>query len=119
MFPLEIVGDDVRFALAAPKVAPDLAHQLRLIAGALTPQGIAFNILVEQLVRVKLRTIAGEKNKPNPLFIFFDPVLHPAGAMHGVTVNNEIDPAITLAEQAPEKLQEHLGSEAFLEHHKV
>ena len=103
MFPVEIVGDDVRFALAAPKVAPDLAHQLRLVAGALPAQGIALDILVQQFIRVELRAVTGEKNQANPRFIFLDPVLHPEGAMHRMTVNNEIDPASTLAEQAPEK----------------
>jgi len=47
MSPLEIVGNDIRFALTTPEVAPDLAHQLRLVAGALTTQGIAFDSLIE------------------------------------------------------------------------
>jgi len=58
----EIVGDDVRFALAAAEVAPQPTHQLRLTAGALTTQGIAFDILIEQFVRIELRTIAGKEN---------------------------------------------------------
>jgi hypothetical protein len=62
MFPLEIVGDYVGFALAAPEVTPDPAHQLRLISRALTTHGIAFDILIEQFIRVDLRTIAGKKN---------------------------------------------------------
>ena len=44
VFPLKIVGDYVRCTLATPEVAPDLAHQLRLITRALTTQGIAFDI---------------------------------------------------------------------------
>jgi hypothetical protein len=59
---LEIIGDYVRFALATSEVAPDLAHELRLIPRALPPQSIAFDTLVEQFVRVDLRTIVGEKN---------------------------------------------------------
>ena len=62
MFLPEIVGDYVRFALAASEVAPDLAHQLRLFTRALPTQGIAFDILIEQFVRVDLRTIAGKEN---------------------------------------------------------
>ena len=104
MFSLEIVGDDVRFALAAPEVAPDLAQQLYLITRALPPQSIAFDILIEQFVRVDLRTIAGKEKYPNPLFVFLNPVFHPTGAMDRVTVDDEIDPAITLTEQTPEKL---------------
>ena len=119
MLSLEKVGNGVWFTLATAEVAPDLAHQFCLVTGALTTQGIAFDILIEQFIRVELRAIAGKEDQTNPRLIFLDPVLHTAGAMHGVTVNNEIDPAITLAEQAPEKLQEHLGSEALLEHHEV
>ena len=52
MFSLGIVGNDVRFELAASEVAPDLAHQLCLIARPLTAQGVAFDILVEQFIRV-------------------------------------------------------------------
>jgi len=37
------------------QVAPELAHKLRLIIGAFPTQGIIFDILVEQLVRVDLR----------------------------------------------------------------
>lgn len=57
MFPQKIVGDYVRYTLAAPEVAPDLAHQLRLIAGTLMTQGIVLDILIEQFLRVELRTI--------------------------------------------------------------
>ncbi len=39
----------IRFALATPEVASDLAHQLRLISRALPTQGIAFDILIEQI----------------------------------------------------------------------
>jgi len=98
MFSLEIVGDDVRFALAAPEVAPDLAHQLRLIARALPSKGIAFDVLIELFVRIDLRTIAGEKKYPNPLFVFFYPVFHLMGTVDRVAVDNEIYPAITLTE---------------------
>jgi hypothetical protein len=119
VFPREKVGNDVRFALAAAEVAPDLAHQLRLVARALTTQGIAFDILIEQFIRVELRAIAGQEDQPNPGFIFLDPVFNPAGAMHRVTVNNEIEPARTLAEQTPEKFQENLGRKGFFEDHKV
>lgn len=106
-------------ALAAQEVAFDLVHQLRLVPGDLTPQGIAFDVLSEQLVWVELRTIAGEKNEPNPPFIFLDPVLQPVGARYWVTVNNELDAAMTLAEQAPEKLQKNLGGEALLKDPEV
>ena len=119
MFPLKIVGDDVRFALAAPEVASDFAHQLCVITRPLTAQSIAFDILVEQFIRVQLRTITGQEDQPNPLLIVLDPVFHLVRAVDRVTVNNEIDSAITLAEQAPEKLQENLGSEALLEHHEI
>ena len=119
VFTQEIIGDDVRLALAAPEVAPDLAQQLRLIIGALTTQGIAFDILVEQLIRVKLRTIAGKENEPNPRLIFLHPVFHLERAVHRVTVDNEIYAAIILPEQAPKKFQENLGSKALFEHHKV
>jgi hypothetical protein len=62
MFALEIIGDYVWFALATPEVTPDLADQLRLITRALPTQGIAFDILIEQFIRIDLWTIAGEKN---------------------------------------------------------
>ncbi|MBW1953369.1 MAG: hypothetical protein JRI50_10605 [Deltaproteobacteria bacterium] len=53
------MGDDVRFTLATTAVPSQLAHQLRLIAGALTTRGIALDILIEQFVRDELRTITG------------------------------------------------------------
>ena len=62
MLSLEIVGNYVRFALATTEVAPDFAHYLRLIPRTLPAQSIAFDILIEQFIRVDLRTIAGEKN---------------------------------------------------------
>ena len=44
MFASEIVGNDVRFGLAAPVVANDLAHQLHLITVALFTQSITLDI---------------------------------------------------------------------------
>jgi hypothetical protein len=39
VFPLKILGNYIRFALATPEVAPDLAHQLHLIAGSRSSPG--------------------------------------------------------------------------------
>jgi len=62
MFSLEIVGNNIRFALTTAEVSPDLIHQLHLITRALTAQAVAFDILIEQLIRIDLEAIAGKIN---------------------------------------------------------
>jgi len=44
VYSLELGSEHARLTLATPEAAPDLAQQLPLITGALTPQGIAFDI---------------------------------------------------------------------------
>jgi hypothetical protein len=55
VFPLELVGNYIRFALATAEVASDFAHELHWITSALTFQGIAFDISIKQFPRVDLR----------------------------------------------------------------
>jgi len=119
MFPLEIIDDDDRLALTTSEVTFDLPYQLQLITGSLTIQGIALDILVKQLMWVKLRTIAMKEEHPNMFLITPYPVFHLDIAVHRVTVGNEVSLEFILSEQTSQKFQENLGSKAFFENHEV
>jgi hypothetical protein len=96
MFSHEIMGNNVRLSLAAPETASDLAHKPGLNTRAVGPQGIIFDILVEQFI-----------------------VFHLGITVDRVMVDNEIDLTSALTNQAPEKFQENLGSRALFENHEV
>ena len=51
--------------------------------------GVAFHILIEQLIRIKFRALAWQKPQTNLVTMLIDPVLYLFGTMDGMTINDE------------------------------
>jgi hypothetical protein len=86
---------------------------------SLFTHGIAFDIMVEQFVRIKFGAVTREKDEMDFLSIRLHPFLYSLGTMHGMTIDNKVDLTGILAHQAPEKFQENFCIETFLEHHEI
>ena len=63
MFFLKEIADDLRLSLAAVQVTAHAGHHLRAVARTGFPQGIGFDILVEQFVWIELRTITRQSDQ--------------------------------------------------------
>src|SRR3972149_1082063 len=55
---LEVAADLLRPTLRTPQKTPHIAHELPLVAGALSPDRIGLDILVEQLVGIQFRAVS-------------------------------------------------------------
>ena len=58
---MKVVLDFHRPMLGTPKVAPNVFHQLRLVAGTLSPNGIGFDVLIKQFVRIEIGTVSRQE----------------------------------------------------------
>ncbi len=61
MFLAKIFLDHMRLTLTVTQVTSYIFNQLLLIFGATSSHSIALYILVKQLVRIKFRAVAGQK----------------------------------------------------------
>ncbi|WAC06705.1 MAG: hypothetical protein OS130_10640 [Thermodesulfobacteriota bacterium] len=61
MFLAKIFLDHMRLTLTVTQVTSSIFNQLLLIFGATSSHSIALYILVKQLVRIKFRAVAGQK----------------------------------------------------------
>ena len=66
---LKEISDDLWLPLPAAQVAADTRHHLGAVARAALPQSIGLDVLVEELVRIELRAIAGRTNQAQPRVI--------------------------------------------------
>jgi len=75
MFFSEIVFYFYGLFLSAAKKAADGAHHLILAMGAFSAHGIRFDILIQHLVRIQFRTVAGKEKQVETPFLFLPPSL--------------------------------------------
>ena len=63
-----------------PEIRPDVGEQFRLVGRALTPDGVRLHVVVEELVGVQVRAVAGQVDEPDLCWVGVDPLRHPPGA---------------------------------------
>src|SRR5271154_235105 len=80
-------------------------------------EGVALDVLVEQLGRVQLWCVAGQELQLNLLSVHLDPLFHLLGAVHGMPVEDQDDLLpLALADETVQEVDEHAGDEFVLEH---
>lgn len=112
--PTEIASYFLRLMLSAPEESSDVAYQLPLIPRALPSHGVGFDILVEQLVRIEMRTVSWQEIKPkfpHPSC----PLHHILRKMYGMTVDDQKDLARVLPDEAFQEIQEQRRRKPSLE----
>ncbi len=60
---VEVAADFRRLPLSAPKIPAHIGHQLAFSVRALSSDRVGLDILVETLIRIEIRTVAGRKTK--------------------------------------------------------
>lgn len=98
MRPTEVALYFLRPMLSAPKKSSDVAYQLRLSPWALPPYGVGLDILIEQFVRVEMRTVSRKEINPDSPGMLY-PTYHRLRKMNGVTVDNQKDLAWVLPDE--------------------
>ena len=63
MFFLKISCNQTRLSLTAAQITSDIPHQFKLFSGTATPHCIALYILVQHLVGIEVRAIAGKEEE--------------------------------------------------------
>lgn len=76
-----------------------LAQYVR--AGALTPDRVGLDVLVEEFIGVEFRTVAVQEEQPHLVPMAPHPALHPRCHMYGMLVDDQKDRAPRMANQAP------------------
>ena len=119
MFFIEVIPYDVGLLLATSQIAAHVPHQFGLIAGATTANRVALDVLIEDLVRIQFRTVTGQKEKADAMFLGGKPCLEFTRAMNGMTVEDQKHPVRGLPSQTLEERLEHGDAESFLEDHEA
>jgi len=103
----EIVLDEVRVALSAPEVEAEIVHHLFEGLGALSSDGIGFDIVVEELIGVQLGAIGRQEKEANLSLVLLEPLSYWLAATHRVTVHNQKHLLGSSANQTTQKIKHH------------
>ena len=89
MFFLEQVLDKRRLLLAPMQMAADGGDHLGSVGWPALAQGVGLDVLVEQLIGVKLWAVAGQDDQAQSFRVGSHKALGKAGAMHRMPVHNQ------------------------------
>lgn len=78
-------------ALCAPQIAPHISRQLHFVVRTLPPHCVCLDVLIEQLVRVKLGTVSGQKKEVNLSLMPCQPAFHPHRDMDWMSIYDQED----------------------------
>ena len=119
MFFLEIVFYFYRLFLSAAKKASDSAHHLVLAMRAFSAHGIRFYILIQHLVRIQFRTVAGKEKQMKPTFLFCHPVFRCSRSMDRMAIHDQKQFPLDLPCQTTEKCREDNRRKSFPINHEI
>ena len=97
----EVTFHDVRLSLSAPQVRTQVLHHLLLIMRSLPFQRIAFDILVQVLIGVQLRTVRRQREHTNPARVPLHPTPDRSRLMHPMPVEDQEHLPPGLSNQPP------------------
>lgn len=118
MFFKEIFLHQFRSFLLSAEKAPDIFYQFFLISCPLPAQSICFYVLIQQLIRIQIRTIPGQIKNRKQLPIPGNPFANPSGSMCRVTVDNQEHFPIILFHQPADKIDKDTAIKLGLINHK-
>ena len=92
---IEEADQDRWLPLPTPQIAMQLIAKLTRRSGAAPARGVGLDIMVQQLHRVQLRALAGQKVQLDALGMAPNPGADQLGAVHGMAVHNQMHPPPT------------------------
>jgi hypothetical protein len=105
--------------LATVQIRSHIAYHFLLSMRTLPTYRVTFDILVQFLIGIQIRTVAGKIKYPNLLRVPLQPTLRPSRDMDRMLVNDQKEVSWNLSDQAPQELNKDLRSESALEYHEV
>ena|SRR5678815_5163157 len=98
--------------LATTQIPVQLIAELSRRAGTTPARSIRLDVLVEQLHRVELGAVAGQKVQLDPLGVASNPGADQLGPVHGMAIHDQVDLApAAITEQPTQEVDEHCSSE--------
>lgn len=111
VFLLKHVLDDVRLLLAPKEMTADGRHHLETRAGPTLPARIGFHVLMQQLVGIEFRAVAGQLDQADVVRVGGDEGRCHFQPMDGMSIDDEVHLAHTLQPQSPHAVDEHRCAE--------
>ena len=104
--------------LGAPQESTHIPDQLGRGTRPLPPHCVGFDVLVEELVWIELRAVAGQEKQANLPPMAFYPSLGMGTHVHRMFVDDEEELAPRVADQSPQEGHKHRLREATREDHE-
>ena len=102
---------DLRLTLPTTQIAVQLVAQLARRAGTSPAGGVGLDVMVQQLHRVQLRAVAGQKVQLDPLGMATNPGADQLGVVHRMPIQDQVHLASTaIAQQPTQEVGEHRTS---------
>ena len=105
-------------ALGTPQVTPHVSHHLRLVAWTPSANCVCLDILIEQLVRIEIRAVAGQKKEANLPPLARQPSFESGGRMYWMPVDNEKDFSSSMTDQPLQEHNKYEDREILVEYHE-
>lgn len=116
---LKISSYSLRAFLSTPQITPHISKHLFPITRPLPPHRIRLHILIEQFIRVKIRTIPRQKEQPYFIPMLPHPMLYPPRNMDRMLIDNEkYSSAPMMPNQTLQKPDKDPRGELLSKHHK-
>jgi hypothetical protein len=78
-------------ALGTPQVTSHVSHHLSFVARTPPPDRVGLDVLIEQLIRIEIRAVAGQENEANLPPMACHPLFDAMGRVDRMLVNDEKD----------------------------
>jgi hypothetical protein len=97
----------------------DVADHFLSVQRAGAAHGVGLDVLIEILVRIELRAVAGQKVNAQDIAMAFEPAGRGFGHMHRMAVDDQENFPPVLAQQPAQESQKDDGGETLLEDHEL
>ena len=116
---LKVSFYQVRLALSVSQIASNVLNQFNFISRALPAHRITFDILIDHLVRVKLRAVAWQRDQLYFACLLTHPGFDSIASMHGMSVDDQEDRAIDLLDKPFQKIDKYRRRKSLRKHFEV
>src|SRR5215211_8403186 len=109
---LEEADQDLWLPLPTTQIPVQLIAKLARRPRTPPSSSVGLHVVVQQLHRVQLRTIARQKVELDPLGVASNPGADQLGVVHRMAIHDQVDPPSTaIAQQPAEEVDEHRAVE--------
>ena len=105
VFP-EIGSHGARVPLSNSQIRTNISDQLLLIPGTNATERLGLNVLIEQLLRIQIRTVGQQPEQSHLGSVPLQPATHGARLVHRMLVGNQVDLVFGQAQQAAQEVQD-------------